>query len=269
MAKTIKQRVSALEEAFAEMQAWRAEMEGPDEPVVEVPTLPSGYRKVQDYGIDYMLQQDWGNIRTNIYLPNWQQGPHSVGNPSLIAWNDDGSATIDAVARLHTPTGKTWQTGALQFNRPKLAKGRAGAIIHVTDPSAVAAFFGHDSKTGKEVDFELTWKDGSAGYAPAVHMRRANGQMSHSSRRVMARAPLADRPQVLEYDLQADRCDFYCDRILFETIRPADMDDPSAWDTTLGMSQHCAIEKHGGWAGWDYASGKAQMIVHALKVEAA
>ena len=88
--------------------------------------------------------------------------------------------------------------------------------------------------------------------------------MSHSSKPDMNRAPLASAPQFLEYDLQADRCDFYCDGILFETIRPADMDDPAAWDTTTPMALHCAVEKHASWAGWTYSSGRAQMIVHAL-----
>ena len=138
-----------LSDRIAALEAWRAALEGEGEPEV---SLPAGYTRLQDFGIDTAGTLNWSDPAVNIFLPTWEQGPLSVGNPALLSWNADGSVTIDAIARLHAATGRDWQTGALQFNRPKLAAGRAGAIIHATDPSAVCAFFGHDSKTGKEVD---------------------------------------------------------------------------------------------------------------------
>lgn len=238
-------------------------------PVTPPPAIamPAGFRPLDSYGIDRAKTYAWGNAALAIYLPEWGVGPESVGKPSLIEYHQDGSATLRAEAGpKDAKTGRSWYTGAMQVNRPKLATGRVGALVHVTDPSAVAAFFGY-ADNGKEIDFELTRdKAGAIGWSPAVHMPKAGGGRVSSSLRTLKRAPLADRPQALEYDLQADRCDFYCDGAIFETITPADMAAGGTWDTTTGMAQFLSVEHHGGWAGWDYASGKASMRVHGLRL---
>ena len=231
------------------------------------PVMPAGFRPLDSFGIDRAQTGNWGNAALNIYLPTWGVGPESVGKPSLIEYHQDGSATLRAEAGpKDAATGRSWYTGAMQVNRPKIATGRVGALIHVTDPSAVAAFFGY-ADNSKEVDFELTRdKDGKIAWSPAVHMPKTGGGRVSSSKRTMTRAPLADKPQALEYDLRADRCDFYCDGVIFETITHADMAAGGTWDTTTGMAQFLSVEHHGGWAGWDYASGKASMRVYGLRL---
>lgn len=251
--------LSGITARLGALEAWKAAMEGEVEPPVEPeePVAPTAFRRVRDYGIDYNLAFGWNDPAISIYLPNWSNGVMSMNDPTLIVWNDDGSATLNAEAR-----ADAWHMGALQLNRPKRAVGRVGAIIQATNPSAVLAFFGYASN-GKEIDFELTWRNGVAGWTPAVHMPRAAGGVAHSSRRVMRRVAASGAKQTLEYDLRTDRCDFYADGVLFETIRPADMSDPTAWDATTPMALFLSVEKHGGWAGWpEYTS--AQMVVHAI-----
>lgn len=253
----------------AALRAWLdAAPVTPPAPVPGV-AMPAGFRPLDSFGIDRAQTMIWGNAALNIYLPTWGVGPESVGKPSLIEYHQDGSATLRAEAGPADPeTGRTWFTGAMQLDRPKIAAGRVGAVIHVTEPSAVAAFFGYAS-SGKEIDFELTRdKDGGIAWSPAVHMPRPGGGRVSSTKRVMNRAPLADRPQTLEYDLQADRCDFYCDGAVFETITPEDMAAGGSWDATTRMAQFLSVEHHGGWAGWtsaDYAKGAA-MRVYGLRI---
>ncbi len=246
------------------LRAW-LDAAAPVTPPASTVTMPAGFKPLDSFGIDRAQTMAWGNAALAIYLPTWGVGPESVGKPSLIEYHQDGSATLRAEAGpKDAATGRTWFTGAMQVNRPKLATGRVGALIHVTDPSAVAAFFGY-ADNGKEIDFELTFLDGMPAWSPAVHMPKTGGGRVSSSKRVMKRAPLADKPQALEYDLRADRCDFYCDGVIFETITPADMAAGGTWDTTTGMAQFLSVEHHGAWAGWDYASGKAAMRVYGLR----
>lgn len=244
------------------LEAWRAsfDVEAPVEPT-DPPATETAFIPPAQFNVDRDLKYDWTH---EIILPNWGNGILSKGDPSLIEWNADGSATLNAVAQAADAEGLTWRMGAMQYNRPKKAAGRCGAIVQATDPSAVCAFFGYANSNSKEIDFELTWRDGIAAWTPAVHMPKPAGGVAHSSRRVMRRAPVLGQPQKLEWDLREDRCDFYCDGVLFETVRPADMTDSTAWDITTPMFLALTVERHHGWAGWDYASGVAQMIVHAI-----
>lgn len=250
----------------AALRAW-LDAAAPVTPPAPTVTMPAGFKPLDSFGIDRAKTFNWNNPAISIYLPEWGVGPESVGKPSLIEYHQDGSATLRAEAGpKDAATGRSWYTGAMQMTRPKLATGHVGALIHVTDPSAVAAFFGY-ADNGKEIDFELTRdKDGKIAWTPAVHMPKAGGGRVSSTKRTMKRAPLADKPQALEYDLQTDRCDFYCDGAIFETITPADMAAGGIWDTTTGMAQFLSVEHHGAWAGWDYASGKAAMRVYGLRL---
>lgn len=230
---------------------------------------PAGFSKIGDLKIDRRLTFDWSAF--DIYLPQWGVGPKSLGRPSLLDWQPDGSVIVNAGFGERDPaTGRSWHTGAMQGqNGMRHALGRMGAEIHVTRPHAVAAFFAH-ADNAKEIDFELTFLDGKPGWSPAVHMPRTGGGRVSSSRRIMRRAPLADRVQRLEYDLRPDRCDFYCDEQIFETIYPADMAEGGTWDTTTVMTVFLSVEHHDAWAGWgagDYARG-AQMRVHAVTPKA-
>lgn len=255
--------VAGLQE---ELDAIWAQMgKTPDEPYVPAPGI-TGFVPLGDLSIDKNLVYDWAAF--DIYLQTWGVGPYSQGDPSRLLWQPDGSVIITAAnGPAHASTGRTWYTGAMQGqNAMRHARGRMGADIHVTKPNAVAAFFGYASNS-KEVDFELTLAGGQPGWAPAVHMPAMSGGGRRSStKRVMARAPLVNKVQRLEYDLHPDRCDFYCDGVKFETITPADMADGASWDITTGMSVFLSVERHDAWAGWtaaDYAKG-AEMRVYAL-----
>lgn len=235
-----------------------------------VPVSPAGgFRRLDGFRLDRALAYPWG--KADIYLPAWATGPKTMGDPALLDWQADGSVIVNA--RRGAPSAKdasrSWYSGVMQGQGVlRHARGRIGADIHVTDPGAVAAMFGH-APNAKEVDFELTFLNGQAGWSPAVHMPRAGGGRASSSRRVMRRAPLSGKMQRLEYDLRPDRCDFYCDGEIFETIWPEDMADGATWDSTTGMDLFFSIEEHDAWAGWTYASGKAQMRVHAIAPGAA
>lgn len=236
--------------------------------VAAASTAPAvAFPKVTDYNIDTGLTYNFSAY--DAVLPNWGQGPMSVGTPSLVEFQTDGSALLKAERRTAWPTDTTrsWYTGALQFLSPAHAIGRAGADVHVTDPAAVAAFFAYAGNS-KEIDFELTIANGVIGWAPTVHMPKTGGGSVASSLRTMARAPYANRIQRLEYELFADRCEFRCDGVLFETIRPADMAAGYIWDTTTKMNLHFAVEEHGTWAGWNYASGHAAMRVYGVTSDA-
>ena len=150
-------RLSALEarppvDMDALKGALRAWLDGAAPAPTPAPALPipAGFKPLDGFGIDRAQTMAWGNVALNIYLPTWGVGPESVGKPSLIEYHQDGSATLRAEAGPKDPTtGRTWFTGAMQVDRPKIATGRVGALVHVTDPSAVAAFFGY-ANNGKE-----------------------------------------------------------------------------------------------------------------------
>ena len=113
--------LAPLMQRLAALELWQGEQQNfVTPPVVPVtPTLPTGYRLVRDHTIDMALGHDWA--RFQIYLLNWQQEPTSMGDPTLITWNNDGSATLDA-----GNTAGVWKTGALQLVGPKR---RSAALV--------------------------------------------------------------------------------------------------------------------------------------------
>ncbi|KJZ31401.1 hypothetical protein TW83_08990 [Paracoccus sp. S4493] len=228
--------------------------------------LPS-FRHVQDFGIDRALDFDWNNPNMHIYLPNWSGGDTgngvggSVGTPAMIDYNADKSVTL----RAGMVDGR-WRTGALQVNRSRAPRGKWGAVVTSHTDKAVNAFFVHASN-GKELDFELVKRNGVIGWAPAVHMPRQGGGRASSDKRQMALGPFTPGVQQrLVTELFADKCDFYIDGVLFETIRPADMADGFIWDTTTDAYAMATIERHRSSAGWsaaDYAE-PSSMTVHGF-----
>lgn len=239
------------------------------EPEPPAPDPVGDYQRVGDFKVDWNRSFRWGSF--DFYLPE-HVGPKSFGVLENTIRNADGTVTLKAGFGAADPrTGRNWRTGALQGQGVlKHAKGRIGAIVHATKPNAVAALFGYANSNAKEIDFELT-KYGTAGWSPTVHMPKTGGGRGSSTKRQMRRAPWADKPQRLEYDLRDDRCDFYCDGVIFETITPADMADGCIWDTTTPMELFLSVEYHDAWAGWqkaDYDKG-AEMVVHAVAPGAA
>ena len=228
--------------------------------------LPS-FRHVQDFGVDRALDFDWNNPNMHIYLPNWAGGDEgngvggSIGTPAMIDYNADKSVTL----RAGMVNGR-WRTGALQVNRSRAPRGKWGAVVTSHTDKAVNAFFVHASN-GKELDFELVKRNGVIGWAPAVHMPRQGGGRASSDRRQMALGKFTPGVQQrLVTELFADKCDFYIDGVLFETIRPADMADGFIWDTTTDAYAMATIERHRSWAGWsaaDYAE-PSSMTVHGF-----
>lgn len=229
--------------------------------------MKPGFRYVQDFGIDRELSYNWGDPNINIYLPNWAGGDGgngvggSVGTPSLIDYNDDKTVTINA----RMIDGK-WCNGAMQVNRPQAPMGKWGAVVTSHTAKAVNAFFVYASN-GKELDFELVKRNGVIGWAPAVHMPRQGGGRASSSKRQMALLPFElGVEQRLTVELLADRCLFWVDGVLLETIRPSDMADGYIWDTTTNAYAMATIERHRSWAGWnvdDYAQ-PSSMTVHGF-----
>lgn len=228
--------------------------------------LPS-FRHVQDFRIDRALDFDWNNPNMHIYLPNWAGGDEengvrgSIGAPAMIDYNADKSVTL----RAGMVDGR-WCTGALQVNRRQAPRGKWGAVVTSHTDKAVNAFFVH-AGNGKELDFELVKRNGMIGWAPAVHMPRRGGGRASSDKRQMALGPFTPGVQQrLVTELFADKCDFYVDGVLFETIRPADMVDGFIWDTTTDAYVMATIERHRPWAGWsaaDYAQ-PSSMTVHGF-----
>ena len=228
--------------------------------------LPS-FRHVQDFGIDRALDLDWDNPNMHIYLPNWSGGDTgngvggSVGTPAMIDYNADKSVTL----RAGMVDGR-WRTGALQVNRRQAPRGKWGAVVSSHTDKAVNAFFVH-ARNGKELDFELVKRNGVIGWAPAVHMPRQGGGRASSDKRQMALLPFVRGVQQrLTVELLSDRCLFWVDGVLFETIRPADMADGFIWDTTTDAYAMATIERHRSWAGWsaaDYAE-PSSMTVHGF-----
>mgnify|MGYP007006622167 CR=1 FL=1 len=228
--------------------------------------LPS-FRHVQDFGVDRALDFDWNNPNMHIYLPNWAGGDEgngvggSVGTPAMIDYNADKSVTL----RAGMIDGR-WRTGALQVNRRQAPRGKWGTVVTSHTDKAVNAFFVH-AGNGKELDFELVKRNGVIGWAPAVHMPRRGGGRASSDKRQMALGPFTPGVQQrLVTELFADKCDFYIDGVLFETIRPADLADGFIWDTTTDAYAMATIERHRSWAGWttaDYAE-PSSMTVHGF-----
>ena len=228
--------------------------------------LPS-FRHVQDFGVDRALDFDWNNPNMHIYLPNWAGGDEengvggSIGTPTNIDYNADKSVTLRAGM-----VDGCWRTGALQVNRRQAPRGKWGAVVTSHTDKAVNAFFVH-AGNGKELDFELVKRNGVIGWAPAVHMPRRGGGRASSDKRQMALGPFTPGVQQrLVTELFADKCDFYIDGVLFETIRPADMADGFIWDTTTDAYAMATIERHRLWAGWtaaDYAE-PSSMTVHGF-----
>lgn len=228
--------------------------------------LPS-FRHAQDFGVDRALDFDWNNPNMHIYLPNWAGGDEgngvggSIGTPAMIDYNADKSVTL----RAGMVAGR-WRTGALQVNRSRAPRGKWGAVVTSHTAKAVNAFFVHASN-GKELDFELVKRNGAIGWAPAVHMPRQGGGRASSDKRQMALGPFTPGVQQrLVTELFADKCDFYIDGVLFETIRPADMADGFIWDTTTDAYAMATIERHRSSAGWstaDYAE-PSSMTVHGF-----
>ena len=219
---------------------------------------------------------------TELWRSTSTTGPLSVGDPGLVEDMGDGTFTLHAEERPDAgrPDGRTWFTGLLT-TRPVLyfGGGQHGAIVDFTG-RAVAAVFSYSTATGRECDFELTWKGGTAGWMPNIWMPRAGGGRVSASygKRAMSRAPLHDGPQKLVCDLRSDRADFYYQNLdatlspvgpltLFETITPADFPPDIVWDsTTPDLRMFLSVEKHREWAGWtaeDYAQ-HAAMRVHAI-----
>lgn len=228
--------------------------------------LPS-FRYVQDFGIDRALSYNWNDPNIHIYLPNWAGGDTgngvggSVGTPAMIDYNANKTATI----RAGMVDGR-WRNGAMQVNRPQAPQGKWGAVVTSHTNTAVNAFFVMASN-GKELDFELVKRNGVIGWAPAVHMPRQGGGRASSDKRQMALGPFVPGvEQRLTVELMPDRCMFWVDGVLFETIRPSDMADGYIWDTTTNAYAMATIERHRSWAGWnadDYAQ-PSSMTVHGF-----
>lgn len=229
------------------------------------PSLPAlKTTPVQTLTIDKAVSYNWG-AKYDIYLPNWGVGPKSMGDPSKVEWQADGSVILKAARGqpAEVSPDRSWYTGSMQVGSKTDPLNIAAADVHVTDPSAVAAFFGF-ADNQKEVDFELTNLNGVIAWSPGLHMPNGSGGRVSATRRTVRRAPWADRIQKLEYRLYADRCDYYCDGVIFETIYPSDMAAGAVWDVTTPMNLHLEIEEHESWAGWNYASGKAEMRVYRV-----
>lgn len=229
----------------------------------EVDPGVANFALMETYTIDKQQTYNWSAF--NFYIPD-DVGPFSRGDATKLVYNSNGSITFNAARGPAAPNGRSWYTGALQgINGIRHAIGRAGVDVHVTQPNAVAAFFSYASNS-KEIDFELVKKGGVPVWAPNVHMPKTGGGSVVASKRILNTMPLANRIQRLEYDLRPDRCDFYCDGVLFETVTPADMGNGYIWDTTTNMAMFLSVEFHNSWAGWtaaDYDLG-AQMVVYAV-----
>ncbi|WP_299361837.1 glycoside hydrolase family 16 protein [uncultured Paracoccus sp.] len=219
--------------------------------------LPEGYRRPAEFSVDRKLSYDFSKY--DMYLPNWFNGVQTTGDPSLVEWNEDGSATLNFVG--HRKDGRS---GMLQIIRPRKAKGRWGAIVQVTRPEAVAAFFLYSNDNGKEVDFELTRRDGVLGWSPNVYMPCGEDDRSAvtSEQEHMPFRP--DELQKLEVELTDTEAVFYVDDEEAGRITPADLPDNCEWDVTTPVNLILSVESHGPWAGHRYEGGHAQMIVHAI-----
>lgn len=220
--------------------------------------LPSGFTRMDRFKIG----TDWDDPTVNAYLPTWAVGHRSWGDPTLIAWRPDGSVVINGIKAPTPEPSRWWRTGAIQFKRPAGIFGRVSAVVHVTDPSAVAAFWCYHRNI--EIDFELIREDGVPVWALSVHVMGADGTMKHN--RTPLRAAFSPNPQMLAWNRQRDRIDFELDGNVVATVRPADMQD-GAWNATDAADLFLSVEGHDSWAGWDYASGKAKMAVGGLKFD--
>ena len=266
---TLKTTTSSLETYLADNPIVVAPpVEEPEPQPEPAPSmmLPS-FRYVQDFNIDRAGRQDWNDPNMHIYLPTWAGGDTgngvggSVGTPSMIDYNTNKTATI----RAGMVDGR-WRNGAMQVNRPQAPQGKWGAVVTSHTNTAVNAFFVMASN-GKELDFELVKRNGVIGWAPAVHMPRQGGGRASSDKRQMALGPFVPGvEQRLTVELMPDRCMFWVDGVLFETIRPSDMADGYIWDTTTNAYAMATIERHRSWAGWnadDYAQ-PSSMTVHGF-----
>ncbi|WP_299358772.1 fibronectin type III domain-containing protein [uncultured Paracoccus sp.] len=239
-------------------------------PLPPVNPTPEGYKAIQDFTIDKALTYNWGSSTIDFFLPSWVGGDQgnglggSYGDPSKLDYNSDKSITVNAAM---DPADGKWKTGWMQSaSRINKTKGKWGAIVSATEAHAVHAFFVFASNA-KELDFELTKKNGVIGWSPAVHMPKTGGGAAHSNKRVMNHGTFKPGVQQrLEVELFDDRAEFRIDGVLFETITPADMSDGSIWDVSTKAGVFLTNERHASWAGWtasDYAQGSA-MTVHSL-----
>lgn len=234
---------------------------------VTAPATAAGYTRIQDFNIDRARVYDFGNTARHIYLPAWEQGFLTVGDPARVAYTADQSITLTAgLGPVHS-SGRSYYSGSLQCKRPGSAT-RWGGLVHATIPNAVCAVFSYDDATGKEVDFELTLHNGVLAYQPNLWLpRTSGGRVQYAGTRPKVRFPWANRPQRLEAIMSANpqRCDFYGDGELFFTIYPTDYPSDADWDTTTVCDLFFTIERHESWAGpHDYTKPSEMIVYEAL-----
>lgn len=218
--------------------------------------LPAGFRRIDSFKIDRSLTYDWD--RYDIYLASWHNGVQTTGDPSLLTWNPDGSVTLE-----FRGDGQSGRSGMLKLVRPTKAEGRWGAVVDVTKPDAVAAFFLY-AKNGKEIDFELTRRDGVLGWSPNVWMpKRGGGKASRHG--APLHIPFSSGPQVLEIELDAHAAVFLVDGIERARIEPDDMPPDCIWDVVTPVDLVLSVESHGPWAGQSYSDHRASMTAYALR----
>lgn len=218
--------------------------------------LPAGFRKLDSFKIDKFLTYDWDAFE--IYLSSWHNGVQTTGDPELVTWNPDGSATLDFCG-----DGHSGQSGMLKLVRPTKAKGKWGAIVAVDKPDAVAAFFLY-AKNGKEIDFELTRHDGVLGWAPNVWMPTKDGKKA-SRQGPPLHMPFSPGPQLLEVEFGADAAVFFVDGVEHARIEPDDMPSNTVWDVDTSVDVVFSVESHGPWAGQSYSDERASMTVYAVQ----
>lgn len=233
-------------------------------------TWPAGMRKPGDIAL---IGNDWS--KGDLKLIPWTVGPYSLGNPALVAFQDDGSAILSA-----RHIGSKWNTGALQLNKPQRGAGRWGGVLSSTATNAVCALYAYCGETGTEIDFELIRnKDarrapvGAKGWALGVHMplTRGGGQRGFGGLFV----PWSDadfaKPTLHEFELDGSACRFFVGGKLVGTVTRAMMPPECTWTIASRMELFASCEWHTeDWTGWkpaDYAKGAA-MRVHGIKAPA-
>lgn len=234
---------------------------------VTAPGTASDYTRMQDFNIDRTRVYDFNNTARHVYLPAWEQGWMTVGDPNRVSYTASQSVTLTAgLGPTHT-SGRSYYSGSLQCKRPGSAT-RWGGLVHATRPNAVCAVFSYDDATGKEIDFELTLINGVRAWQPNLWLRRTSGgRVQYGGTRSKVRFPWADRPQRLEAIMSATRCDFYGDGSAtpFFTIYPSDYPSDAQWDTTTVCDLFFTIERHESWAGpWDYTQPSEMIVYEAL-----
>ena len=247
--------VSSAEPASSDCSRGRIDSQTDDAAMSSRVSLPAGFRRIDSFKIDKSLTYDWK--RFEIYLSSWHNGVQTTGDPDLLTWNSDGSVTLEFCG-----DGKSGRSGMLKLVRPTKGTGKWGSIVDVTKPDAVAAFFLY-AKNGKEIDFELTRRDGVLGWSPNVWMpTRGGGKTSRKGPPL--HMPFSPGPQVLEVEFDASAAVFFVNGVEHARIEPGDMPPDSIWDVDTPVDAVFSVESHGPWAGQSYSDRQAAMTVYAL-----